>query len=159
MTIPGDHKMKSLISVVSAAFMLALSVPAGAHHNAISFFHQDQTVEVKGVVKSWRFTNPHPALRIEVTDEKGQVVLYEVSFGNTAATALAKRGWSIDTFKVGETVIAKGHPSKAPGSHGIDGSVTRADGSPVVAGDNAGRGAAGGGAGGGRGEGRGGQQP
>lgn len=123
--------MRVHVSIALAAVFLALAVPANAHHSSIPLFHQDQTVEVKGVVTFWRFSNPHPLLRIEVADENGQKVEWDISFGNAAATALRKRGWSIMTFKPGETVIAKGHPSKVPGTHGIDGAVTRADGSPV----------------------------
>jgi hypothetical protein len=101
-----------------------------AHHAAAPLFHQDRTVEVKGVVKAWRFLNPHPFLLLEVTDETGQKVEWNMQF--PAATSLSKRGWSPETFKPGEVVVAKGHPSKAPGTHGIEaGTVTREDGRAV----------------------------
>src|SRR5687768_13341256 len=109
--------MKSKVSrVVIAAMLLAPSVTVYSHHSAAAIFHQDREVEVKGVVKSWHFTNPHPLLLIEVTDGKGQKVDWGMHF--PAATSLAKRGWSANTFKAGELVVAKGHPSKAPGTHG-----------------------------------------
>jgi hypothetical protein len=100
------------------------------HHAQEIFFHQDRSVEVKGVVQKWIFANPHPVLQVEAADEKGQKVVWAIQFA--PATVLAKRGWTKETFKPGETVIAKGHPSKAPGTYGMEvGTITRADGSPV----------------------------
>jgi hypothetical protein len=121
--------MRLKVFTLMVAAML-LAVTAHAHHAAAPIFYQDREVEVKGVVKSWRFTNPHPLLTIEVTDEKGQKVDWGMHFA--AATSLSKRGWSPETFKAGEVVVAKGHPSKAPGTHGIEaGTVTREDGRAV----------------------------
>jgi hypothetical protein len=46
---------------------------------------------------------------------------------------LAKRGWTDATFKAGDAVVATGHPSRAPGTYGLEQrSLARADGSPVV---------------------------
>jgi hypothetical protein len=101
-----------------------------AHHAQAPFFHQDRTVEIEGVVKNWLFRNPHPVLVVEVTGPNGQKTDWAVQFA--PATVLAKRGWSTETFKVGETVKASGHPSKAPGTYGLEHrSISRADGSPV----------------------------
>lgn len=117
-------------SLMVSVMLLAMTVTVDAHHAAAPIFHQDREVEVKGVVKSWRFMNPHPLLTIEVTDEKGEKVEWGMHFA--AATSLSKRGWSVSTFKAGEVVIAKGHPSKAPGTHGIEaGTVKREDGRAV----------------------------
>jgi hypothetical protein len=109
---------------------LSLLLAFYAHHAQAPFFHQDRTVEVKGVVKKWIFANPHPVLQVEAADESGQKVQWDIQFA--PATVLAKRGWNKQTFKPGETVIAKGHPSKAPGTYGMEvGTITRGDGSPV----------------------------
>jgi hypothetical protein len=67
---------------------------------------------------------------VEVTGESGQKVNWSVQFA--PATVLAKRGWNTETFKVGETVIASGHPSKAPNTYGLEiQTILRADRSPV----------------------------
>ena len=122
--------MKFFLSILVASALVAASVPAWAHHAAAPLFHQDREVEVKGVVKTWRFINPHPFLILEATDESGKKIEWNMQF--PAATSLSKRGWSTETFKAGEVVVAKGHPSKAPGTYGIEaGTVTRQDGRPV----------------------------
>ena len=113
-----------LIAAVSAC-------PVAAHHAQTPFFDQDRTVEVRGIVIRWVFRNPHPVLEVEAADEAGKKVLWEVQFA--PATVLAKRGWTESTFKPGEAVVATGHPSRAPGTFGLEHrSIERADGSPVV---------------------------
>ena len=63
--------MRFKISILMMAAML-LAATVHAHHAAAPIFDQDREVQVKGVVKTWRFVNPHPLLLIEVKDEKGQ---------------------------------------------------------------------------------------
>ena len=122
--------MKFFLMIVLAGTLVPSSA-ALAHHGAASFFDQTRTIEVKGTVKEWRFVNPHPVLRLEVTEPSGDKVDYVVSFGPAGATILRRRGFSAATFRVGEVIIAKGNPSRAPGSRGIDGSATREDGRPI----------------------------
>ena len=123
--------MKSLTSTLLVLCVLLMGVPlSSAHHAQAPFFHQDRTIEITGVVKSWLFRNPHPVLMVEVTGPEGQKTDWAVQF--PPATVLAKRGWSNDTFKVGETVIATGHPSKAPNTFGLENQgMMRADRTPV----------------------------
>ena len=122
--------MRFCLSVLLAAGILMLTVPSHAHHASAPFFHQDRSVEIQGVVSKWIFVNPHPQLYVEVTDENGATVVWEIGFA--PATVLAKRGWGSGTFTPGEVITANGRPSKAPGTHGLGGArITRADGTPV----------------------------
>lgn len=112
--------------------LLSLVATAGAHHAVAPFFDQETTVELAGTVRGWIFKNPHPVLVVEVVDEAGLTVAWQVHF--PPATVLAKRGWSAETFQAGDRVIATGHPSRQPGTHGLEyRSIERADGTPVVA--------------------------
>lgn len=115
-------------------FAIATAVLAGgafAHHAQAPFFDQDRTVEVRGTVVRWIFRNPHPVLEVQVASDGGQAVLWAVQFA--PATVLAKRGWTDQTFKPGDAVVATGHPSRAPGTYGLEHrGIERADGSPVV---------------------------
>ena len=103
---------------------------AFAHHAQAPFFHQDRTVEVRGTVLRWYFRNPHPVLEVESLDETGNRIVWEVQFA--PATVLAKRGWTEQTFVPGDEIVATGHPSKAPGTYGLEHrGIERADGSPI----------------------------
>jgi hypothetical protein len=109
----------------------AVAFAAGAHHAQAPFFDQDRTVEVRGTVVRWIFRNPHPVLEVEATNAQGEKVIWAVQFA--PATVLAKRGWSEQTFKPGDAVVATGHPSRAPGTYGLEQrSIERADGTPIV---------------------------
>ena len=117
-----------------AALLLAAAFGAGvagAHHAQAPFFDQERTVEVRGTVLRWVFRNPHPVLEVETVDAAGSKVVWEVQFA--PATVLAKRGWTDATFKPGDAVVATGHPSRAPGTYGLEHrSIEHADGRPLV---------------------------
>src|SRR5688572_16001319 len=111
--------------------LVAAAPPAAAHHAQAPFFDQERTVEVRGTVVSWFFRNPHPVLEVEVLSVEGEKIVWAVQFA--PATVLAKRGWTDQTFKPGDAVVATGHPSRAAGTHGLEHrSLERADGSPIV---------------------------
>jgi hypothetical protein len=104
---------------------------AYAHHAQAPFFDQERSVEVRGTVVRWVFRNPHPVLEVETTNAGGQQIVWAVQFA--PATVLAKRGWTDETFKPGDAVVATGHPSRAPGTFGLEHrGIERADGTPIV---------------------------
>lgn len=113
------------------ALVLAAAAPASGHHAQAPFFDQERTVEVRGTVVRWIFRNPHPVLEVEVGNDAGEKIVWAVQFA--PATVLAKRGWTAQTFKPGDAVVATGHPSRAPGTYGLEHrTLERADGSPIV---------------------------
>jgi len=118
------------LAVVLAAALQWLSVPAEAHHAEAPFYDSDKTVEIRGVVTSWVFRNPHPFLHVEVTDDKGVKNDWVLEF--VGPVRLIKVGWSAKTFVPGEIVSATGHPSRAPGTFGLSPlQVSRADGTVI----------------------------
>jgi hypothetical protein len=117
-------------AVVAATIFQGLNVPVGAHHAEAPFYDSEKTVEIRGVVTSWIFRNPHPFLHGEVTDEKGAKKDWVLEF--VGPVRLIKVGWSAKTFVPGEIVSATGHPSRAPGTFGLSPlSVSRADGKVI----------------------------
>jgi hypothetical protein len=118
-------------TALACGLWLAMAPALHAHHEQAPFFDQEQTIEVRGTVVRWIFRNPHPVLEIEADNGQGQKVVWAVQFA--PATVLAKRGWTDQTFQAGDAVVATGHPSRAPGTYGLEQrSLARADGSPVV---------------------------
>ena len=127
--------MRRILCILPAAAVVAvvlqsLSVPLGAHHSEAPFYDGDKTVDIRGVVKSWVFRNPHPFLYVEVTDEKGVKNDWVLEF--VGPVRLIKVGWSAKTFVPGEVISATGHPSRAPGTYGLSPlKVARADGTVI----------------------------
>lgn len=122
-------KLQSLTMGLAALLLVA---PLSAHHAQAPFFDQSTEIEIEGVVSRFDFRNPHPVLYVDVTNDAGEVVTWEIQFAN--ATAMRRRGWHKDIIGPGERVRASGHPSWNPETHGMQGAqVIKADGSVLGA--------------------------
>ena len=123
------------VVAIAAAVIVSGAVAVSAHHGQVGLFEEAKIVELKGTVKRWIFTNPHPILILEAPDEKGVRVDWDIYFGPGAVPSLRRQGFAIDTFKTGEALVVKGHPatSGAPGMDvlGKGTGVVRADGRPA----------------------------
>jgi hypothetical protein len=93
--------------------MLASASVALAHHSA-AMFDQTKTVDVKGVVKSFLWTNPHTFLLITV---KGPAGDDDYSFEADGPGYLVKNGWKRESVKPGDVVTVTMNPLR-DGSHG-----------------------------------------
>lgn len=129
-------KPRYRLAIVLGGWLLAASGPGNAHHGQAGLFDESRVVEVRGSVKEWSFVNPHPVLTLEVTDAAGVRAAWEVYFGPQAVSRLRQRGFSADTFSVGETLVVTGHPATAAQARGVDvwgagTRVTRGDGRAV----------------------------
>jgi hypothetical protein len=129
-------KVLKPIAPVMAGLLYIIWASVVAHHGQAGLFDEDRVVELTGKVKEWVFVNPHPVLVIEVESTEGEIADWDVYFGPAAVSALRRRGFSNDTFAVGETLVVKGHPATAAGARGIDvwgagTEVMRADGSAI----------------------------
>jgi hypothetical protein len=105
----------------------------GAHHSTNSVYDEAKTIEVTGKVLEWVFVNPHPYLIVEVTAAGGKIEKWDLSFGGSAVVHLTRSGYTKETFKAGETVIARGSPARAESVKGllIRGNLTRPDGKRI----------------------------
>src|SRR3970282_2543627 len=79
------------ISLVLSLGLLPTSIDA--HHGTNISYDRTTTVTIKGVVAEFWYRNPHPALFINVTDEKGTATRWTIEIAPTPYT-LALRGWS-----------------------------------------------------------------
>jgi hypothetical protein len=124
--------MKTAYALMLGAVTL-VAAAAGAHHSTAGIYQQNVEVELKGKVKAWRFINPHPSLKLDVVDDKGVVHEWDISYGGSAVAHLKRRGYNADTFKPGDIIIVKGHPTVLEGAYGMlieSGNPTREDGRP-----------------------------
>ena len=95
--------------------VLALAVPASAHHS-FSMFDSDKTVSVSGTVKEFEWVNPHSWLRVTVDDKAtGRPAQWAFEMGSPGQQAA--KGWKPDSVKPGDKVTVSFHPLK-DGSRG-----------------------------------------
>ena len=113
------------ISLVLSLGLLPTSIDA--HHGTNISYDRTTTVTIKGVVAEFWYRNPHPALFINVTDEKGTATRWTIEIAPTPYT-LAVRGWNKkradDALKVGTPVSVKIHAARAGTPVGLLQSIT-----------------------------------
>jgi len=116
------------ISMASLLIVGCLTVtPVLAHHSAAVAYDQSKTAEAQGIVTRVLVKNPHSWVFLESADEKGQKIEWQIEMGGASSMA-----WARDALAVGTSVKVVGHPSRAPGTHGMTGATfARADGTPL----------------------------
>jgi hypothetical protein len=108
-----------------AAVMLLCAAPAISHHSN-SAYQVDQVVTLTGVVKEWKWSNPHTWLYLTVDDPKAGKIEWAVE--GRAPGVLGRVGWDRFVLKPGDKVTVHMSPAK-DGSHvGIIARVTKEDG-------------------------------
>ncbi len=115
----------------AAAIALGLLVPAGAaaHHSFAVYFDPTRSVTITGKVTSFRFSNPHGTVVLDVTDAQGTVREWRAE--TNAPVVLQRRGWTRSSIRAGETITIEGWPSRDGKPYIRLRSATRADGSLI----------------------------
>lgn len=116
--------MKTL-QVGALAIALLVSSSAFAHHSAAGI-DQTKTVTVEGVVKEFKWANPHSWVELEVTNSKGVAEIW--NFEMTSPAFLVKAGWKATTVKAGDKVKVTGRPFKNGDPGGLYVSITLPNG-------------------------------
>jgi hypothetical protein len=120
--------MRTVSTAVVILFLIAIGIPAFAHHSAAG---QDfsKRVQVDGVVKSWRIINPHGRLVIQVSDAKGS---RQIEFETHSRNNVYRSGYRDGMIKAGDKIKV----FIAPNRDGSDGGYVV--GFETVAGDKVG---------------------
>jgi hypothetical protein len=111
---------------------VALLAAAGSAHVALLAHHSNvgfavETVNTAtGVVKEWKWMNPHTWLIMDVDDGKGGTV--EWAMEGRAPGVLLRAGWTRTVLKPGDKVTVHYSPSKDGSKVGMIARVTMADG-------------------------------
>ena len=94
----------SLLSLISG---LLLASAAHSHHSFTAEFVADKTAILKGTVTQVWFKNPHVRYLFVVENEDGQEETWDAR--GSPVVWLARKGWTKDTIKVGDTVEMYGY--------------------------------------------------
>jgi predicted component of type VI protein secretion system len=111
-------------SVILVGVMLSAS-PAQSHHSNVAY-EVTKVITITGVVKEFRWVNPHTWLHIVVDDGKGGKVEWQVE--GRAPGVLLRAGWTKTSLKPGERVTVDMSPAKDGTNVGIIARVTKEDG-------------------------------
>jgi hypothetical protein len=114
--------------IVAALALGALAVPVAAHHS-YAMFDMTKSVDLKGTVVQFKWTNPHAWLVVAVKDASGAPVEWNVEMNSP--NNLAGLGWKRSTLKAGDEVTITVHPLKGDKAGGSFMSVTLAGGQKI----------------------------
>ena len=95
---------------LGSLWALALTSPAAAHHST-AMYNMANPVTVTGTVKRFEWTNPHAFVFLDVKDEKGNSVEWEVEM--MSLNHLRGYGWTRNTVKLGDTISCTGGAAKS----------------------------------------------
>ena len=125
--------MKLCLSAVLALVAVALAVPVNAHHSFNTFFDMSRTVQIEGIVKSFKLVSPHSEMIVDVADAGGKAVTWRIT-AMTGAVNARREGWKVEDF-IGKKVKVEGNPTRREGGTAMAaGVVTFEDGKVVCLG-------------------------
>jgi hypothetical protein len=97
--------MKKLPIVALLAAGLVTHV-GEAHHSFAAEFDSDKPVKLTGTITKVQWRNPHTYFYVDVQDDKGATHNWALELGSP--NGLARRGWTRDTLKVGDSISVEG---------------------------------------------------
>ena len=94
--------------------LMALVVASGAsiagHHSFASYYFEDQSITLEGVVQEFQLRSPHAILIFTSRDRDGREQTFSAEWGNPRR--LSSQGITKDTLKPGDAVVVTGSPGR-----------------------------------------------
>ena len=120
----------ALVALSIGLCILAVSIPAFAHHGTNITYDASKTVVIKGAVTSFKFSNPHIEILLDVKDETGKVVSWNVE--GPGVYTWSKSGWTRNSLKPGDQITATVNPGRSGNPIGVATKVVTAAGKEFV---------------------------
>jgi len=111
--------------------LVAISDGALGHHS-VAMFDREHPIQLIGVVREFKFANPHAFIALEVTGKDALPVIWNLE--GDSVNSLRWDGWSSQTLKPGDELRITVDPlrSGAPGGEWHAHKTTYKDGTPIV---------------------------
>jgi len=90
--------------------MISSAAMALAHHGTGISYDQDTQITLNGTVKEFVWRNPHAQLWVDIAGGEFKGQSYGIEMNSPGV--MLRWGWSKNTFKPGDEITVKVHPSK-----------------------------------------------
>jgi hypothetical protein len=107
---------------------------AAAHHSWQAEYDPTKLLTLKGVVSKIEWTNPHVRIYVDVKDEKGAVVNWDLEL--QSVNTLTRAGWDRNLITVGDGVTVEAWVARDGSKRGnARENITLANGKKLFAGE------------------------
>jgi Family of unknown function (DUF6152) len=128
-TGPAGGRAPAARALLAMLVLVLAGNCALAHHSFAVFFDTDsQLRKITGVVKEFRFTNPHGVVTLAVVEGHHEVIWRAET---NSPSILRRRGWSPNSLHVGDKVTIEGWLARDGSKYLRMRSATRANGEPI----------------------------
>jgi hypothetical protein len=124
---------RRFLPVVLCSTFSILAGSVSAHHGTSVSYDQSRWYTVTGTVTEFRWRNPHSALFLDTTNAKGEKINYAIELPSPVLMSRSI-GWTRATFKPGDTVEFRVHPSRTDGPVGecLNDCIVKVNGTELV---------------------------
>jgi Family of unknown function (DUF6152) len=127
-----NRPLKATFVVAIAGIGLVATSAVAVGHHSVAMFDREHPVELVGVVREFKFINPHAFIALEVTGKDARPVIWNLE--GDSPNSLKWDGWSNQTLKPGDELRLTIEPlrSGAPGGVWHARKTTYKDGTPIA---------------------------
>jgi hypothetical protein len=125
-----------LVFLMAAAAAAWAAQPVMAHQSFAAEYDANKPVTLKGTVTKVEWTNPHARFYVDVKDERGRVVNWNLELASP--NVLRRNGWKRDSLNVGDEITVEGSLAKDGSKMANARAVKLASGQQVFAGSSGG---------------------
>jgi hypothetical protein len=122
--------MKKLLGCI----LLAVTLPAWAHHSFASEFDVTKPVKLEGTVTKMEWINPHSWIHIDVKNPDGTVTSWMIEGGSP--NSLLRRGFTKHSLEPGTQIVVEGYQAKDGANRANGRDLTFPDGKKLFIGTN-----------------------
>jgi Family of unknown function (DUF6152) len=110
--------------------LICTSAPAALAHHSFAMYDNSKSVALDGVVRSFKWGNPHGQIILTVV-QRGTPVDYAIEL--SSLNSMSRQGWTRNSVRPGERVRVTIHPMKDGTNGGSFAGGVKADGTVLRA--------------------------
>ena len=97
---------KNYLRVTISVLLLCSSAYVVAHHSFAAQYDPDRPITLGGIVTKIEWTNPHARFYIDVEDDSGNVINWNLELASP--NILVRNGWTRNFVELGDEVTVEG---------------------------------------------------